>query len=111
MPCSSRLDRRLCAPNAPSATARKQSTAAIRKNKMDIFISSDLDASPTASSDRSTLIVGSGESFSHRKLFQLLQGPLLRQNLVPVRVSTDRRQRSEEHTSELQSQSNLVCRL
>src|SRR5207247_9549026 len=90
MPCSSMLDRRLCAPNAPSATARKERTAAIRKNKMDIFITTDLDASPTASSDRSTLIVSSGESFSHRKLFQLLQVPLLPQNLVPVRVSTYR---------------------
>src|SRR2546430_10637407 len=29
---------------------------------------------------------------------------------TPVRV-TDQRYRSEEHTSELQSQSNLVCRL
>src|SRR2546430_11346059 len=30
---------------------------------------------------------------------------------APVRVLADRVPRSEEHTSELQSQSNLVCRL
>src|SRR2546430_5330185 len=30
---------------------------------------------------------------------------------APVRARTDLRRRSEEHTSELQSQSNLVCRL
>src|SRR2546430_6883901 len=29
----------------------------------------------------------------------------------PDRVDQERQQRSEEHTSELQSQSNLVCRL
>src|SRR2546430_12917256 len=29
----------------------------------------------------------------------------------PCRARTSRRRRSEEHTSELQSQSNLVCRL
>src|SRR2546430_12726436 len=30
---------------------------------------------------------------------------------APAEVGTGRRTRSEEHTSELQSQSNLVCRL
>src|SRR5688572_31967757 len=30
---------------------------------------------------------------------------------VPCRVARHRHERSEEHTSELQSQSNLVCRL
>src|SRR5256886_12012061 len=43
----------------------------------------------------------------------LAHGPMLRRNPARVRhghlVATKRR--SEEHTSELQSQSNLVCRL
>src|SRR2546430_12640855 len=30
---------------------------------------------------------------------------------APCRMACDRTERSEEHTSELQSQSNLVCRL
>src|SRR5688572_31113695 len=37
-------------------------------------------------------------------------GPVARV-LVEERARPDRRVRSEEHTSELQSQSNLVCRL
>src|SRR4029079_18724 len=38
MPRPSRVDRKACAPNAPSATARKQSAAAIRKSKIDIQV-------------------------------------------------------------------------
>src|SRR5882724_8712663 len=38
MPCSSRVDFRPCAPNAPIATARKQSPAAIRNSKTDILL-------------------------------------------------------------------------
>src|SRR2546430_4525534 len=34
-----------------------------------------------------------------------------RTRALPVEVLTSSRERSEEHTSELQSQSNLVCRL
>src|SRR2546430_7611510 len=40
--------------------------------------------------------------------------PLLRRLVLPTRTQAriyDREGRSEEHTSELQSQSNLVCRL
>src|SRR2546430_9712683 len=45
--------------------------------------------------------------FSHRR------GPRenIRENVGPFPVSYAFRPRSEEHTSELQSQSNLVCRL
>src|SRR2546430_6762167 len=52
---------------------------------------------------RSQPLVGDGSRPRHR-------GP----GLLPLRVGSqraDERQRSEEHTSELQSQSNLVCRL
>src|SRR2546430_10572373 len=38
-------------------------------------------------------------------------GPVPQQPLPAVHVGVDPRHRSEEHTSELQSQSNLVCRL
>src|SRR2546430_5844358 len=34
-----------------------------------------------------------------------------RRRLLPERISAEAARRSEEHTSELQSQSNLVCRL
>src|SRR2546427_2158332 len=37
--------------------------------------------------------------------------PVAAQELAHRRARADLRQRSEEHTSELQSQSNLVCRL
>src|SRR2546430_8752717 len=40
---------------------------------------------------------------------RLPPGPRVAQSTAPVRARTGRR--SEEHTSELQSQSNLVCRL
>src|SRR2546430_8748106 len=43
------------------------------------------------------------------------EGPVLahapRPDLQPGRAQRDAAERSEEHTSELQSQSNLVCRL
>jgi hypothetical protein len=184
MPRVSSVDRKACAPNAPSATARKQSAAAIRiivmsrfpKHESDFWcgddmvrawvaspllrgrvriasrqstrlldkarpspssspllrgerrqdhprelililidlqmmslglgrdisgrplirlnqvISSESDASPTAFLDHSRLLVGFGELFSHRKLFQPLQGLLPRENSAPVRVSRDTRQ-------------------
>src|SRR5919106_7022243 len=38
IPRASKVDRRPCAPNAPSATARKQSTAAIRKSTTDMLL-------------------------------------------------------------------------
>src|SRR5688572_31687546 len=41
----------------------------------------------------------------------LLERGALRSGPLPRRRRTARRPRSEEHTSELQSQSNLVCRL
>src|SRR2546430_6045695 len=37
--------------------------------------------------------------------------PMSLQGALPARLEPDGRLRSEEHTSELQSQSNLVCRL
>src|SRR5262249_59119140 len=37
--------------------------------------------------------------------------PRVRQSAPPVRLSSCRQHRSEEHTSELQSLTNLVCRL
>src|SRR2546430_15593104 len=42
---------------------------------------------------------------------QLLWGAISRAVRVPTRLERDINVRSEEHTSELQSQSNLVCRL
>src|SRR2546430_10889424 len=53
----------------------------------------------------------------HRRcrIFRLRPHPLLELALGPVEISlrdvSFRHERSEEHTSELQSQSNLVCRL
>src|SRR6476646_9829977 len=55
-------------------------------------ISSEFGASPTAFLDRSMLIAGVGESFSHRKSFRRRREPLLRESLVPAQVSTDTRQ-------------------
>src|SRR2546430_3048882 len=40
-----------------------------------------------------------------------MSSPFLQLSPVSARVSRSSRCRSEEHTSELQSQSNLVCRL
>ena len=62
--------------------------------RLNQFISSDSDASPTAFLDHSRLTVGSGESFSHRKAFQPVRAPLLRENSALVRVSRDMRQGS-----------------
>src|SRR5688572_30953772 len=46
------------------------------------------------------------------RLLRHRRSPLVKQREAPCRLSgTMRAQRSEEHTSELQSQSNLVCRL
>src|SRR5205085_9388805 len=42
---------------------------------------------------------------------QRLTPPPCRWRLLDEQVVTEQEQRSEEHTSELQSQSNLVCRL
>src|SRR2546430_10627890 len=42
---------------------------------------------------------------------QLDVGVYLRRDTERVRISVAAQHRSEEHTSELQSQSNLVCRL
>src|SRR5688572_32555427 len=54
---------------------------------------------------RSSLIVG-GDNHGSTYVFELLTGKL-RRELYGHRALV----RSEEHTSELQSQSNLVCRL
>src|SRR5438270_10048974 len=48
----------------------------------------------------------SGQTFRHRALVRLLGARRVRTDPV-----MEERCRSEEHTSELQSQSNLVCRL
>src|SRR5688572_31050273 len=53
---------------------------------------------------RSDEQTGAGENFDDAAR------PLIRK-LEIVRLDQDQRFRSEEHTSELQSQSNLVCRL
>src|SRR2546430_13253890 len=53
--------------------------------------------------------------FPYTTLFRSRHGPrdLLREECVPVGLEQTQHdgERSEEHTSELQSQSNLVCRL
>src|SRR5437773_644916 len=43
---------------------------------------------------RLKLIFGCGELFAHRKSFQPLRGPLLRENSAQVRASRDTRQES-----------------
>src|SRR5262249_59349429 len=57
----------------------------------------EFDASPTAFSDHSTLIVGSHELFSHRKWSRPLRKPLLQESSAPARVPTDTRQRLRLH--------------
>src|SRR5215813_15118866 len=89
MPRASSVDLRPWAPKAPSITARKQSTAAIRNSKSDILLTRECDESPTAFLNRSSPTVDSCESFSHKKSFQPLQWPLRRENSARVRVSTD----------------------
>src|SRR2546430_7999919 len=61
---------------------------------------------------RSRVPDGEGPAL-HNQLLQLRPqgGPCLRRRRAPLRLLTDLPNRSEEHTSELQSQSNLVCRL
>src|SRR2546430_6345804 len=64
---------------------------------------SPLFPSTTLSRSRSRQSVLSSHMQGHR-LQQLLDA-------VPANLHADTNERSEEHTSELQSQSNLVCRL
>src|SRR2546427_8805947 len=47
----------------------------------------------------------------HRRLHELEGVDVLQLDFGPKFLRADRPERSEEHTSELQSQSNLVCRL
>src|SRR2546430_2944447 len=55
---------------------------------------------------------GAGESASSESILQFLRTGLDdASNVVVARRDGELEQRSEEHTSELQSQSNLVCRL
>src|SRR2546427_7896814 len=51
--------------------------------------------------------------FPYTTLFRSRRAVVREKDRVPARLERPaaRRQRSEEHTSELQSQSNLVCRL
>src|SRR5690606_41040155 len=56
------------------------------------------------------LIIGANPAFAHPVLFRRLEAAKAQRPEMRV-IVVDPRHRSEEHTSELQSRENLVCRL
>src|SRR2546427_3163170 len=55
--------------------------------------------------------IGAGELDGRRRPHSLVVARIDSEPRAGIEVEADRGVRSEEHTSELQSQSNLVCRL
>src|SRR5688572_31066581 len=88
----------------------------------EIYTLSLHDALPIFGIDARVIEPGCGDGHKTRKLLRGLERPSsyvgidiaheqLARFTADLRRDMPRRRRSEEHTSELQSQSNLVCRL